>query len=134
MEGEPRPVTVHRAELLSHEGDRVEFEIECSAGTYVRALVADLGDAYCEELRRTAVGPFDLARADPETLVPIGDALAFLPERPLEAAEADRVAHGVRVPGVEGLEGPVRLTHEGRLVALAERRGPDLQPVVVFAG
>ena len=33
-------------------GDRAEFEIECSSGTYVRSLVADLGDAYCESLRR----------------------------------------------------------------------------------
>lgn len=134
VEGEPRPVTVYRAELLSHEGDRAEFEIECSAGTYVRSLVADLGDAYCEELRRTAIGPFELARADPETVVPIAAALAFLPERRLEAAEAEQVAHGVSVAAAEGgLEGPVRLTHNGELLAVAEPRGPDLQPVVVFA-
>ncbi|MBA2629843.1 MAG: tRNA pseudouridine(55) synthase TruB, partial [Thermoleophilaceae bacterium] len=33
---EPRPVTVHRAELLDHDPERATFEIECSAGTYVR--------------------------------------------------------------------------------------------------
>ena len=49
-------MTVHRAECLWHDGDRAEFELEVSSGTYVRSLVADLGDAYCEELRRTAVG------------------------------------------------------------------------------
>ena len=65
VETQERPVTVHRAELLSHEGERAEFEIECSAGTYVRTLIADLGDAYCEELERTAIGPFRLADADP---------------------------------------------------------------------
>jgi tRNA pseudouridine55 synthase len=134
VEGEPRPVTVYRAELLSHEGDRAEFEIECSAGTYVRGLVADLGDAYCDELERTAVGPFELARADPEKVVPIAEALAFLPERRLEAGEAEQVSHGVPVAGGADLEGAVRLTHAGELVALAEPRGPDLQPVVVFAG
>src|SRR5215212_2356169 len=63
VELEPRPVTVHRAELLWHEGDRAEFEIECSSGTYVRSLVTDLGDAYCEELERTAIGPFRLEDA-----------------------------------------------------------------------
>ena len=52
VEGEPRPVTVYRAERLWHEGDRAAFEIECSSGTYVRQLVADLGDAYCDELER----------------------------------------------------------------------------------
>ena len=58
-----RTVTVHRFELLARAGDRAEFEIECSSGTYVRSLIADLGDAYCLELRRTAIGPFDVADA-----------------------------------------------------------------------
>jgi tRNA pseudouridine55 synthase len=39
------------------------YLIECSSGTYVRSLIADLGDAYCEELRRTAIGPFEVAEA-----------------------------------------------------------------------
>ena len=56
VEGEPRPVTVHRFEELWREGDRVGLEVEVSSGTYVRQLVAALGDAYCEELERTAVG------------------------------------------------------------------------------
>jgi tRNA pseudouridine55 synthase len=41
------------------------FEQECSSGTYVRSLIADLGDAYCEELKRTAIGPFDVKDAVP---------------------------------------------------------------------
>jgi len=39
------------------------FLIECGSGTYVRSLIADLGDAYCLELRRTAIGPFDVRDA-----------------------------------------------------------------------
>ena len=40
------------------------YEIECGSGTYVRSLIADLGgDAYCLELRRTAIGPFEVADA-----------------------------------------------------------------------
>ena len=58
-----RPITVHRAELLWHEDDRAAFEIECSSGTYVRSLVTDLGDAYCDELERTAIGAFRLEDA-----------------------------------------------------------------------
>ena len=53
-----RDVEVHRAELLGSDGERARYEIECSAGTYVRTLVETLGDAYCAELRRTAIGPF----------------------------------------------------------------------------
>jgi tRNA pseudouridine55 synthase len=37
---------------------RAAFSIECSSGTYVRSLIADLGDGYCLQLRRTAIGPF----------------------------------------------------------------------------
>src|SRR5215208_734534 len=93
-----RWVTVYRWALLRAEGDRAELEIECSAGTYVRQLVADFGDAYCEELERTAIGPFELADADPERTVPLAEALAFLPERQLDAEEARRASHGVAVP------------------------------------
>jgi tRNA pseudouridine55 synthase len=42
---------------------RAGFEIDCGSGTYVRSLIADLGDAYCLTLRRTAIGPFTLERA-----------------------------------------------------------------------
>ena len=128
-----RPVTVHRAELLSHDDERARFEIECSSGTYVRSLVTDLGDAYCEELERTAVGPFRLEDADPDALVPLRDALAFLPERVLSADEAGAVSHGRAVAGGAGTEVHVRLTHDGELLAIAEPRAAELKPVVVFA-
>lgn len=71
-----RVVQVHRFEQLWREGERAEFEIECSSGTYVRSLIADLGDAYCERLRRTAIGPFSVDEADEDTLVPLDHALA----------------------------------------------------------
>lgn len=133
VEGAPRPVTVYRAERLWHEGDRAAFEIECSSGTYVRQLVADLGDAYCDELERTAIGPFRLADADPERTIAPNAALAFLPERALDADEARAVANGIRVAAAGGEEGPaIRLTHGGEVVAIAQPRDRELQPVVVF--
>jgi tRNA pseudouridine55 synthase len=158
VEGAARPVTVHRAERLWHEGDRAAFEIECSSGTYVRQLVAGLSDAYCEELERTAIGPFDLADADPERIVAPNDALAFLPERALDEHEASVVVDGVRVPlgaaaptqadavatepsgpapeaspAVAPAGAAFRLTRGDRLLAIAEPRGRELQPVVVFS-
>jgi tRNA pseudouridine55 synthase len=60
VETPERDVQVHRAELLSSDGEYAHFEIECSAGTYVRTLVETLGDAYCSDLRRTAIGPFEV--------------------------------------------------------------------------
>jgi tRNA pseudouridine55 synthase len=128
---EPRPVTVYRADLLWHEDERAGFEIECSAGTYVRTLVADLGDAYCEHLERTAIGPFRVE--DAGRLVRLAEALAFLPSRELGGEEARAVRHGRRVAG-EGESAPhVRLVHEGELLAIGEPRDGELQPVVVFA-
>jgi tRNA pseudouridine55 synthase len=91
-----RLVTVYSFRQLWRESGgaaRAEFEIECAAGTYVRSLIAALGDAYCLELRRTAIGPFDVrdAVAPPERgeawsdapVIALGEALAMLPrERP----------------------------------------------------
>jgi len=73
-----RQVTLYRFDQLWRRDDRAEFEIECSSGTYVRSLIADLGDAYCESLRRTAVGPFSVE--DAGTLLPLADALALISE------------------------------------------------------
>jgi tRNA pseudouridine55 synthase len=146
---EPRAITVHRAELLWHRKDRAAYEIECSSGTYVRTLVTDLGDAYCEELERTAIGPFRLEdasgqlgadrggirtdRRPPDELVPLREALAFLPECVLSAEEAAAVRHGRRIQADGDLTGHVRLTHDGEILAIAEPRAGELQPVVVFA-
>src|SRR4051795_9943447 len=100
-----RRVTVHRAELLESDAERATFEIECATGTYVRTLIETLGDAYCELLRRTAVGPFRIEDVTGEPLA-VEAALEFLPERPLDAPEAERVAHGAWVPASGEAEGP----------------------------
>jgi tRNA pseudouridine55 synthase len=134
----PRPITVYRAELLWQQDDRAAFEIECSSGTYVRSLVTDLGDAYCEELERTAVGPFrleDAWEADDLAagLVPLREALAFLPERPLSGEEAIAVRHGRRIPERAERAQYLRLTHDGEILAIGESKKGELQPVVVFS-
>ncbi|HET7052864.1 MAG TPA: tRNA pseudouridine(55) synthase TruB [Solirubrobacterales bacterium] len=64
-----RDVDIHRAELLASDGELVRYEIECSSGTYVRTLIETLGDAYCVELRRTAIGPFRVEEAGRELSV-----------------------------------------------------------------
>jgi tRNA pseudouridine55 synthase len=67
-----RIVSVYRFEQLWREawegrpeapGPRAAFEIDCGSGTYVRSLIAGLGDAYCLALRRVAIGPFDVRDA-----------------------------------------------------------------------
>lgn len=76
VEMPPRQVTVHRFEEISRDGERAEYEIECSSGTYVRSLIADLGDAYCEELRRTRIGPFSADEAADSQPIPLREAIA----------------------------------------------------------
>lgn len=68
IEVKARPITVHRFELSDFTGDSVDFEIECSKGTYIRSLAHDLGGAagsggYLTKLRRTVVGPYRIEEA-----------------------------------------------------------------------
>ena len=146
-----RRVRVADLELIRFDeaAQRAELELACSKGTYVRALVSDLGEAlgcgaYCEALERTAVGEFRLDRAvlleqverapalaQLESFLPLAAAIAFLPERALSAEDAEAAGHGRSLPdGQAG--GPVRLTAGRRVVAIAEPRAGRLRPVVVF--
>ncbi len=135
-----REVTVYRfGELERIDQCRRRFEIECSSGTYVRSLIADLGDAYCEQLRRTRIGEFFVADADPEQLLPLNDALAFIPEVRLDGEQARRASHGVTInveTAAAGDRTVVRLTDNDGLIALAERDpgGGVVKPTVGFRG
>jgi tRNA pseudouridine55 synthase len=136
VEPAERTVVVHRFEQVWREGERACFDIECSSGTYVRSLVADLGDAYCEELRRLAIGPFRVEDADPDVVLPLETALSFLPRLELDEDAARRIGHGVAIPGEA--DGFVLLTDAGGVVAVGEPRtgadGPVVHPVVGFRG
>ncbi|HWM55014.1 MAG TPA: tRNA pseudouridine(55) synthase TruB [Solirubrobacterales bacterium] len=66
IETPEREIEVYRADLLNGDAETATYEIECSTGTYVRTLIETLGDAYCAELRRTAVGPFEVGQAGTE--------------------------------------------------------------------
>jgi tRNA pseudouridine55 synthase len=132
IETPTRRIVVHRAELLESGGERATFEIECSSGTYIRTLIETLGDAYCESLRRTAIGGLRVPDGDPVE-VTVEELVSFLPERLLDQQEADAVSHGR--PVTEPFDVPpshVRLTHNGRLIAVARPDGENLRPEVVL--
>ena len=124
VEGEPRPVTVHRFELLWREGERARFEIECSSGTYVRQLVADPRRRLLRGARAHGDRPLPARGRRPRARRAARRGAGFLPERTLDAEEA--AARGARArasTGDSGRRGAVRLTHGGALVAIAEPRG-----------
>lgn len=151
-ERKPVRVTVYRIELLALRLPDVEFEVECSSGTYIRAIARDVGEAlgvgaHLRALRRTATGSFRVEHAlaiegldDPgrvrAALVPSAAALAHLPRVVLDDEAAAAVANGRGVPAPAGLSaaGPVVLcSPAGELRAVAEQRGTLLQPRKVFA-
>jgi tRNA pseudouridine55 synthase len=132
-----REVVVHRFVERWREADRRGFEIECSSGTYVRSLIAALGDAYCEELRRERIGPFGVEEADPARILALDQALAFLPEVRLDPDAARRLAHGRSVTAAAAsARGFVRATDEDGLIAVAAptEAGDQIRPVVGLRG
>ncbi|WP_462185768.1 MULTISPECIES: tRNA pseudouridine(55) synthase TruB [unclassified Frankia] len=154
----PRRVTVHRFDLLARRaagdgavdpaGTDLEVTVGCSSGTYVRALARDLGaaldcGAHLTALRRTAVGPFDLAGAvtldtfaelGPRAVTSLTDAVAAgFPRRDVTAEAAADVSHGRRLPpvgrpGTYGVFGP-----DGTVLALVEETERAVRSLVVFA-
>jgi tRNA pseudouridine55 synthase len=102
-----RTVHVHEFTTLWQDGDRAGLRIVCGSGTYVRSLVGDLGDAYCLELRRTAIGPFSVDGGWPGvghvSVVGLNDGLArIMPVVRLEGDEAQAATHGRAVTAPDG--------------------------------
>ncbi|MBO0768417.1 MAG: tRNA pseudouridine(55) synthase TruB [Solirubrobacterales bacterium] len=128
-----REVSVYRFDELWRDGDRRGFVIECSSGTYVRSLIMALGDAYCLELRRLAIGEFSVD--DAGRFIGLNDALSFLPAVQLEPDDAKRAGHGVSTPyRGQNSPDPVRLLDADGLIAIAEPRDGMLKPIVGFRG
>ncbi|MDO9355044.1 MAG: tRNA pseudouridine(55) synthase TruB [Solirubrobacteraceae bacterium] len=143
-----RTITVYAFQELEREGDRVRLAVHCSTGTYVRTLVADLGDGYCLELRRTSVGGWSIDDALPverfatrddvaERLIPLQDALGFLPTFHLGPDHARAIHHGRRVDLGEldaevPSDVPVLLVDEAGAIAVGQADGARLTAVVGF--
>ncbi|MDT4907382.1 MAG: tRNA pseudouridine55 synthase [Pseudonocardiales bacterium] len=148
-----RPVTVTRFEGVdfSRPGADlldVDVEVECSSGTYVRALARDLGRAlgtggHLTALRRTRVGPFTIDQAqtldalaelaDPVTL-PLADAVrAAMPVRQIDDDEARALSYGksLELSGIAGTHGAI--APDGTVAALLVEDGGRAKPVLVFA-
>lgn len=133
-----REVTVHESRLLETTTGagggpvKARFELLVSSGTYVRNLVADLGDAYCEELRRDRVGHLDLS--DAGSLLDPGEALSFMPAIMLDQPMRESFANGMRVPvGDVAPEGSVvRLLGDDGLVGVGRLADGRARPEVVI--
>ncbi len=147
-----RTVTVSRLDLeaVRHNPATLDLDVEiaCSSGTYIRSIARDLGEAlgvggHLTALRRTAVGPYTLDEArtleqlvESFELLPLDQAVALgFPRVDVEADDARRFVHGIRLPAVGLGPGPVGVFGPGgELLALAEDRGAELRSLCVFVG
>ncbi len=147
---EARTVRVDRLDLRALTPPDVTVEVDCSGGTYVRALARDLGrqlgcGAHLRRLRRTRIGDFGVERAmamAEETgraelvgaLRPPEEVVAHLPTREVDEALATALGHGrpIRDPGGGEAEGPLAVLQGGTLVAVAVSRDGRLWPKKVF--
>jgi tRNA pseudouridine55 synthase len=152
----PRLVQIDLIAVLSYEWPRLELQIDCASGTYIRSIARDLGDllgcgGFVETLVRTRVGPFSLAEAVNiealwnadsirRHLRPAVEAVPDLPRVVLSLSQVDAVAMGRRLSITElgaplELAGDVALLSEGgQLVALAQSNPSEgwVQPRKVF--
>jgi tRNA pseudouridine55 synthase len=151
VERKPRPVSVYRYDVKPTDDPLVyRVSVECSSGTYVRVLVADVGEtlgggAHLRNLRRTAIGPFGLDRAVPLD-DQIGDAelltgpqmLGHLPEAQVDESTVKQIMLGQVKPRTDFPSVPAdatawRVQHGDRLLAIYEPfRDGDSKPSVVL--
>jgi tRNA pseudouridine55 synthase len=145
----PVQVTIYSITVRSVQLPDVEFDVECSSGTYIRAIARDLGTAlgtggYLTALRRTRVGGHDVARA--VSLDDLGNearvrAVALTPMQAIEHMEAIEVnddevraiRFGQKIERSASGSEPVRLTRNGELIAIAKPLDGRLKPHKVFA-
>ena len=145
VERAARPVTVYRFEVSAgSEAGVYRIEVDCSSGTYVRTLAADLGaalggGAHLRRLRRTAVGGFKagvrLEELGPEHVLAPAAAVAHLAPVTVDAGLAEAVSYGKVLEADWGGEGPWAVLGEGgALLAVYEPYGDGrVKPSVVLA-
>jgi tRNA pseudouridine55 synthase len=140
-----RPVTIHkfaRTSELRNDVDCLEFDVlvNCSSGTYIRALARDIGNAlgvggHLTMLRRTMIDGFDVSNAteitaEPKVLDLTESAKRMFDSLELTEQQARDVVHGKRLN--LGASGMVTCLWQGELLAVMEPKGEQLKSVVVF--
>ncbi|TDU03905.1 tRNA pseudouridine55 synthase [Streptomyces sp. 846.5] len=154
-----RPVTVSRFEVHARREARAEdgtplidldVTVDCTSGTYIRALARDLGaglgtGGHLTALRRTRVGPYTvegshtlaaLEDSFADAVLPIADAAAAAFTRwDVDAEQARLLVNGVRIvgPGLDRALEPIAVFDpDGRFLALIEERGGKAKSLAVF--
>ena len=144
-----RPVTVARFEVIGEPRRTdgyidLDVVIDCSSGTYIRALARDLGAAlgvggHLTALRRTRVGGYTIDQAS--TLPEVGDELKVIasvdaarafPVLELSEQQVIDLRHGKRIANEQALSGDISAIHNNHLIAVLTPAGKQLKSQVVF--
>jgi len=147
VELKSRRVRIDGIDVLKYEWPRLEVEVRCGKGTYIRSIARDLGAALAcgglvEALRRTRVGPFveSLAispEADAATLRsnlrPVGEAVAELTTLMVNDADANRLRMGQGVATFAPSGEVAVFTGDGDLLGIARSDGTMMRPVKVLS-
>ena len=151
VERKPRPVSIHKLDLLELDGARLSVRVRCSKGTYIRSLAMDIGaalgcGAHLAALRRTASGPFtvdhavglealegmDQAEAR-QLLLPADLAIQDWPAIQLSPEQARHIRHGRTILLDSGTGGLVRMYSEETFLGIGENiEGGRIQPRRLF--
>lgn len=152
VELKTRAVTIHAFEILASSKSPQGFidlkvKVDCSSGTYIRALARDLGfglgvGGHITALRRTKIGTFDVERANNITeleslrLTPLAKAAGDLFETlTLDQQQVTDLVHGKRILAKVSSSSLVAgVSEAGNLIAVLEPVDSDLKSVVVFQG
>lgn len=139
-----REVTIHSLEILSinrNEFLDIDIDVECSAGTYIRSIARDLGEAlgvggHLTKLRRTVVAPFyerDCQSMEDCEILPLVPSISqIMPTRSIDLVEKSELSFG-RALSKSHFEGPgVAISPDGVIAAIIENRDYGAQPLVVF--
>jgi tRNA pseudouridine55 synthase len=144
-----RSVTINELELRDFRPPEFDLYVRCSAGTYIRTLVADIGEslgcgAHLKALRRTEAGGFSekdaipLDRLTSADLRPVAEAVNQLDRMEVDDDTAKRVSHGQRLRVTEetsvGEDEPIALVSGGDLLAVYRRKDDALVPERVLVG
>jgi len=136
-----RRVTIYSFDVRRTSTDAFEARVECSSGTYIRSLVADVGTklgcgAHVAHLRRVRIGQFDVADSvkldalDAGRVLPIATALGHLPQLDVDAETAALARNG-RTIAAEVADGETLVVGPGGAVGVFEARDGFLKPVTV---
>ncbi len=127
LEMKARNVVIKKFEQVGGQWPIFDFKVTCSSGTYIRSLIADLGEAlgvgaYVKELRRTKIADYSVAETDDDVLIPLEKMVRDFDRWDLDREAFDGLSNGKIWPERELVAGEILMAfYEDKLVGIVEK-------------